>query len=159
MIMSQTTVIRYHDFCAGHTVTGHESKCRHLHGHNYRVHFHVRMKPLPEASQSEKIAPNADGLDHIGRVVDFSVVKQLLCEWLEENWDHRFLINQEDPRLPFLAETDKESLVVVNFNPTAENMARFLVETIGPLTLAETDVELYGVELSETRKCSVTYFK
>ena len=157
--MSQTTVIRYHDFCAGHTVTGHESKCRHLHGHNYRVHFHVRMKPLPEASQSEKIAPNVDGLDHIGRVVDFSVVKQLLCEWLEENWDHRFLINQEDSRLPFLAETDKESLVVVNFNPTAENMARFLVETIGPLALAETDVELFGVELSETRKCSVTYFK
>lgn len=147
--MGKHTVIRYHDFCAGHTVTGHESKCKHLHGHNYRVNFHVAVR-------TNMVTTN---LDPIGRVVDFSVVKQLLCEWLENQWDHKFLINKDDPRLAALCETDLASLVVCDFNPTAENMAQYLVEVIGPAALADTDVELIGVELEETRKCSVSYFK
>ncbi len=147
--MGKHTVIRYHDFCAGHTVTGHESKCKHLHGHNYRVHFHVQVKAnMPVQT-----------LDAIGRVVDFSIVKQLLCEWLENRWDHKFLINKDDPRLGMLCESDPASLVVCDFNPTAENMAQYLVEVIGPAALENTDVELIGVELEETRKCSVSYFK
>lgn len=151
--MGKHTVIRYHDFCAGHTVTGHESKCAHLHGHNYRVHFHVQAKVF----SSEEIGLN--GLDKVGRVIDFNVVKQILCEWLENQWDHKFLINKDDPRLAALAATDPSSLVVCGFNPTAENMAEYLVEVVGPAALADTDVELIGVELEETRKCSVTYFK
>ena len=46
---------RYHDFCAGHRVVGHENKCRHLHGHNYRVTFYCESQEL----------------DGVGRVVDF----------------------------------------------------------------------------------------
>ena len=38
------TVIRSHEICAGHRVVGHESKCRHLHGHNYKFHFKVAPK-------------------------------------------------------------------------------------------------------------------
>ena len=30
---------RYHDISCGHRVVGHESKCRWMHGHNYRFHF------------------------------------------------------------------------------------------------------------------------
>jgi 6-pyruvoyltetrahydropterin/6-carboxytetrahydropterin synthase len=159
--MAQRTVIRYHDFCAGHTVTGHESKCAHLHGHNYRVHFHVEARPLTEIGfpfDSMSFTANP-GLDLVGRIVDFSVVKSTLCEWLEENWDHKFLINEIDPRYPALDDLDRDSLVVCDFNPTAENMAEYLVETVGPLLLKDLNVELVGVELSETRKCSVTYFK
>jgi 6-pyruvoyltetrahydropterin/6-carboxytetrahydropterin synthase len=33
------TANRYHDISCGHRVVGHEGKCRHLHGHNYRIHF------------------------------------------------------------------------------------------------------------------------
>ncbi|USL90015.1 6-carboxy-5,6,7,8-tetrahydropterin synthase [Vibrio phage vB_VpaS_CHI] len=150
--MGKHTVIRYHDFCAGHTVTGHESKCKHLHGHNYRVHFHVRAVPLMPLSTAD------DLLDDVGRVIDFSVVKQLLCNWLEHQWDHKFLINKDDPRLAQLLEADHGSLVICNFNPTAENMAQYLVEVVGPAALEATDVELFGVELEETRKCSVSYF-
>ena len=39
-----TTAARYHDFSAGHKVTGHENKCAHLHGHNYRVHFTIQSE-------------------------------------------------------------------------------------------------------------------
>ena len=138
-----TTITRYHDISAGHRVYGHEGACAHLHGHNYRIHFTCVAKDL----------------DEIGRVIDFSVVKALLCEWLERNWDHKFLVWQQDRILPYLQDQDPKGVVSVPFNPTAENMAKHLVEKIGPLVLADTGVVLLSVMVDETRKCSATYSK
>lgn len=130
---------RYHDISMGHRVAGHESKCASLHGHNYRIHFFV---------EGEK-------LDAVGRVVDFSVIKDRLCNWLEEFWDHKFMVFVNDPYLDQLKELP--GVWLVPFNPTAENMAAHLVENIGPYVLAGTGVRLVKVEIEETRKCSASY--
>ena len=130
---------RYHDISCGHRVVGHESKCRFLHGHNYRIHFHVQ-----------------GSLDHIGRVLDFSVIKATLCRWLEESWDHKMLMWEKDPLLSAMLELDAGSICVVPFNPTAENMAQYLVEVIGPRLLG-TRLELYKVVVEETRKCAAIF--
>lgn len=133
-------VKRYHDICAGHRVHGHESKCQHLHGHNYRITFTCE----------------AEELDELGRVIDFSEIKAKLCMWLEDNWDHKMLIWQEDPMLPFLQDIDK-TVVSVPFNPTAENIAEHLVKVVGPAQLDGTGIQLVHCEVQETRKCSATY--
>lgn len=130
--------VRYHDFSAGHRVVGHEDKCRYLHGHNYRIHFTLESQT---------------GLDEIGRVLDFSVIKTILCQWLEEHWDHKFLIWEQDPFLPGMMELSPESTVVLPFNPTAENMAQFLLNQ-APHLLPE-NVRLSKVIVEETRKCRV----
>lgn len=140
------TVVRYHDICAGHRVHNHESKCAHLHGHNYRVHFHVGLPPT-------------GGLDSVGRVIDFSVVKSQLCMWLEREWDHKMLIWSDDPMLETLQALDPAGVVEVPFNPTAENMAEHLVNVIGPTMLLGEGVELVKVVVEETAKCSVSYTK
>lgn len=134
------TAERYHDFSAGHRVAGHESKCAHLHGHNYRAHFTV-----------------TGDLDSVGRVMDFSVIKSILCSWLEDNWDHKFLIWEQDHLAPALRVLDPEGIRIVGFNPTAENMARFLVEQLGPELLRNTGVTLIACRIEETRKCSAAY--
>lgn len=131
---------RYHDISTGHRVFQHESKCAHMHGHNYRVHFTIE----------------APALDSIGRVLDFSVIKNLLCMWLEDNWDHKFLLWQNDSWAAPLIALDPNGLVLVPFNPTAENMAQYLLEHVGPTQLAGTEASLIRVEIEETRKCSVT---
>lgn len=136
--MTIVTATRYHDFSTGHRVYGHESKCAHLHGHNYRVNFTVQ----------------AEQLDSIGRVMDFSVIKDTLCAWLEENWDHKFLIYALDPWAATLKETDPQGVVVVDFNPTAENMGEYLINIVAPHQLANTGVTLVRVNIEETRKCS-----
>lgn len=146
------TATRYHDISCGHRVVGHEGKCRHLHGHNYRIHFFCR--PTGMVQQGQNIVRRQ--LDQVGRVVDFSVIKRLLCEWLEENFDHRMLIWSNDPDRAALEAID-ETVVIVNFNPTAENIAKFLVEDLGPIRLEDTGVELYKVVVEETRKCSASY--
>lgn len=139
MNRSFQTAERYHDISCGHRVYKHESKCAHLHGHNYRVHFVCR----------------APSLDEIGRVIDFSVMKSTLCMFLEDTWDHKFLVWQEDPWARELALLDP-TVVILPFNPTAENLAIALLEVIGPKLLEGTDVELIKVTVDETRKCSAS---
>lgn len=135
---------RYHDISCGHRVVGHEHKCRFLHGHNYRVWF------VCEGEQ-----------DAIGRVIDFSVMKATLCDWLEREWDHKFLAWNADPLILLVYATHgiesatlAESLVLLPFNPTAENLAIHLVRVVGPVLLDGTGVKLVRCVVEETRKCS-----
>jgi len=130
---------RYHDISCGHRVYQHESKCAHAHGHNYRVHFVIEA---PE-------------LDSIGRVLDFSVIKSHLCMWLENNWDHHFLLWDEDPWVAPMLELDP-TIVVVPFNPTAENMAAYLLQVVGPSQLEGTEATLIKVRIEETAKCAAS---
>ena len=163
-------VIRSHEICAGHRVVGHESRCKMLHGHNYVFHFHVAPKPL------DGVSVKGNPLDQVGRVIDFSVVKSTLCEWLEVNWDHRFLHWEQDKlmagiasliedsnRPGFIEAKDEihffDSLVSLPFNPTAENLAQYMVEVIGPRLLDEHGVELVKCTIEETSKCHVGYTK
>lgn len=146
------SVTRYHDISCGHRVVGHENKCRFLHGHNYRIHFTCEAEP------------DLGGLDSVGRVIDFSVIKTLLCDWLELNWDHKTLLWSEDPLLEALqkitrggpARAAKGSFVSVIFNPTAENMADHLLRVIAPSMLVNTGVRVVSVCIEETRKCSAS---
>lgn len=144
---------RYHDFSYGHRVHNHESKCANLHGHNGRVHFTIE----------------AEELDSVGRVMDFSVIKTKLCTWLEDNWDHKFLAWEDDPIMkavyfPLAGSATYEevkgvedSIILVPFNPTAENMAKHLVEVIGPQLLDGMGCRLVKVKFEETRKCCAIY--
>ncbi|OGC95797.1 MAG: 6-pyruvoyl tetrahydrobiopterin synthase [candidate division Zixibacteria bacterium RBG_16_53_22] len=140
--MNHLIAERYHDISCGHRVYQHESKCAHLHGHNYRIHFSV--------------APDV-GLDAIGRVLDFSVIKFQLCMWLEDNWDHKFLVWEMDPWSTILKTLDERGVVITPFNPTAENMAQHLAEVVGPDLLAGFNCHLTAVRIEETRKCSASY--
>lgn len=135
------TAERYHDISCGHRVFGHENKCAHLHGHNYRFHFTI----------------TANELDGVGRVLDFSVIKSHLCMWLEENFDHKMLIWEKDPWLKPLKEIDPYGVLSVPFNPTAENIAAYLVNEIAPTQLKLTGARLVSCRIEETRKCSATY--
>lgn len=132
--------VRYHDISTGHRVYGHESKCKYAHGHNYRVHFYCE-----------------GDLDAIGRVIDFSVIKSTLCMWLEDNYDHKFLLWKDDPWCEHFKKFDPDGLVIVDFNPTAENIAKNLVEVVAPKLLQGSGVMLKKCIVDETRKCSAEY--
>jgi 6-pyruvoyltetrahydropterin/6-carboxytetrahydropterin synthase len=134
------TATRYHDISCGHRVVGHEGKCRFLHGHNYRVHFTCRAR----------------NLDSVGRVVDFGVIKEALCMWLEVHWDHKMLLWDQD-QMCAAFEVEDVDYVPVPFNPTAENMAEYLVRNVAPAQLGDLDVECFRVTIEETSKCSATY--
>ena len=158
MSMTKIRATRHHDISCGHRVHKHKNKCRHLHGHNYQIHFTCQAQPHIFAT------------DNIGRVIDFGEIKSKLCMWVENNWDHKFLAWDEDPVMKGLyydaapghmeftdAQLFQQSIVFVPFNPTAENMAEYLVHVVGPQMLADTSVRLVRVDIEETAKCSVSY--
>jgi 6-pyruvoyltetrahydropterin/6-carboxytetrahydropterin synthase len=131
---------REHEFSYGHRVVGHEGKCKNLHGHNGKVIFYVEL---------------IGELDNVGRIVDFSVIKEKLCQWLEDNWDHKMLLWDQDEWFKIIGN-GTPGVVPVPFNPTAENMAKYLVEEVGPKVLIDyPSIRLLAVDFYETSKCSV----
>lgn len=130
---------------------GHENKCAHLHGHNYTILVTVELK-------------NADGsdLDPLGRTLDFAEVKARVGEWLEREWDHGFILHADDQHFRRLLAGCKirdepytsQKLYVMPYNPTAENMARYLLREICPILFADTNCRVTAVRVHETVNCS-----
>ena len=96
------------------------------------------MPSSARAQLSHPLVCTAPELDGVGRVIDFSEIKERLCQWLEENWDHKMVLWSEDPLLPELRRLVPEDLCVVPFNPTAEQIAMHLVSVVGPQQLEGT---------------------
>ena len=138
--MASITCTRRIEFDAAHRVLEHESKCKNLHGHRYVV----------EASFS------ADGLDSLGRVVDFGVIKEKLGAWVDENWDHTTILFDKDKALgKSISDITGQTVFYLPVNPTAENMAAYLLEKICPDLFSEFAIVCVGIRLYETPNCSV----
>lgn len=133
------TITRKLEFDAGHRVYNHESKCATLHGHRYVV----------------EVVATAPELDSIGRVIDFSVLKEKIGSWIDEKWDHTTLVYKDDSEThdALLKCPRYKEPFVCEFNPTAENMARYLLNEICPKLLAGTSVTVVKIKLWETPNC------
>ena len=109
------TCTRRLEWDSAHRVLRHESKCRSLHGHRYAA----------------EITCKAEVLDPVGRVVDFSVIKEKLGSWIDAHWDHTTLVNKDDLALVDFCNHDahmkgnKKPYIFVG-EPTAENIAASL---------------------------------
>lgn len=105
-------ITRRLEFDAGHRVFGHEGKCAHLHGHRYVV----------------EITVEADMLDNIGRVIDFSAIKSRIGTWIDQFWDHALLLNSNDPMVDAIASSEPKHRIFcfLGKNPTAEVIVEHL---------------------------------
>jgi 6-pyruvoyltetrahydropterin/6-carboxytetrahydropterin synthase len=142
---TQLSLIRQLRFCAGHRLYKHESKCAFFHGHNYRVDIEV----VGQGGGTE--------VDAVGRVVDFSQIKQRMLGWLDAHWDHAFIVFEQDENaLAAVQMVEPTKYFVLPWNPTAENMARYLLEVVGPEVLGDLGVVAREVRVWETEEsCAV----
>lgn len=133
------TATRKLEFDAAHRVKRHESKCRNLHGHRYVV----------------EVTASAPQLDALGRVVDFGVLKEKLGGWIDEHWDHQTILFAEDKALgEAITATTGQPIFYLPENPTAENMAKYLLSEICP-KLFEAPLKVVKITLRETPNCWV----
>lgn len=133
------TVTRKLEFDAAHRVMNHESKCATLHGHRYVI----------------EVEATCQVLDGIGRVIDFSVIKERLGTWLDEHWDHNSILYALDKetvealnKLP-----RKKDPFVVDWNPTAENMAEYLLKFVCPMLFIDYMIKVIKITVWETPNC------
>jgi 6-pyruvoyltetrahydropterin/6-carboxytetrahydropterin synthase len=118
-------------FCYGHRLLNYAGKCRHLHGHNGKA----------------VVTLEAQSLDALGMVVDFSAIKRVLGRWIDDALDHRMLLHAADPIIPEL-ERQGEPFVTLDANPTAENIARLIYEQAAENGMPVTEVTLWETENS-----------
>lgn len=136
--MTTITCTRLLEFDAAHRVDKHESKCKYLHGHRYKV----------EATFSAK------ELDSLGRIIDFGVIKERLGSWLDANWDHTMVLWEKDKTLgEQVAAYTHQVVYYLPYNPTAENMARYLLEEICPTLFSDADITCSQILIHETPNC------
>lgn len=128
-------VTREIHFCYGHRLLNYQGKCRNLHGHNGIA----------------VITLEGTGLDELGMLVDFTRIKQIVQKWIDDEIDHKMLLHRDDPVLPFLREKG-EPVVVLDVNPTAENIAKLIFDHSRSQGLPVTEVKLW-----ETENCFATY--
>jgi 6-pyruvoyltetrahydropterin/6-carboxytetrahydropterin synthase len=130
--------VRKLKFDAGHRVFGHEGKCNYAHGHEYKVFIHAE----------------AQELDSIGRVIDFSVLKSKIGTWIDDFLDHGFIIGKDDKEMEIALKLIKgQKLYFMPYNPTAENIARHLLREICPTLMHGTGVTVTKVVVHETENC------
>lgn len=97
----------------GHRLLHHDGKCSRPHGHNYEISVEV-----------------TGSLTRDGWVVDKGDITSVI-----DDWDHRFLLEKDDPLIDAFEQSgDGDSLVVLEHPPTAEVMGlvleRKLLETL-----------------------------
>ncbi|MEC7838906.1 MAG: 6-carboxytetrahydropterin synthase [Chlamydiota bacterium] len=138
----KVTCTRKIHFSAGHRVMGHENKCATAHGHNYYAHLFAE----------------GESLDNIGRIIDFSVIKEKIGGWINENWDHTFLVWERDTQTidALMSIPRNQDPFICPFNPTAENMALYLLHEVCPKLLKDSGVIITKVILYETDNCYAT---
>jgi 6-pyruvoyltetrahydropterin/6-carboxytetrahydropterin synthase len=129
------TVTREIDFCYGHRLLDYAGKCCHLHGHNGRV----------------RIALAAAHLDSRGMVLDFSQIKSAVGGWIDENLDHRMLLERTDPAVAALTELG-EPMYLMDESPTAENIAKLIFDVAVKHGFPVVEVRLW-----ETPHCWAAY--
>ena len=128
-------VTREFAFCYGHRLLNYDGKCRFLHGHNGRA----------------VVTLEAESLDDLGMVMDFSKIKAVLQTWIDDALDHKMLLHRNDPVLPALQHL-KEPFFLMDVNPTAENIARLIYDYAVGKGFPVVEVSLW-----ETEKCYATY--
>ncbi len=132
------TCTRRIEFDAAHRVMEHESKCKDLHGHRYAL----------EATFT------ANKLDRLGRIVDFSVIREKLGTWIDEYWDHTTILYDKDKELgSAIDRITGQKIFYLSANPTAENMADYLFREICPKLFAGMGITCIRIKLYETPNC------
>ena len=123
----------------GHRVPNHKSKCRNIHGHRYKIELGVDDKVITNRGESDE-----------GMVIDFSDLKEVLMDIIDKQFDHGFVMYEEDPYREIferikagqsLEESNiwkmngqpKQKIIFVDFIPTAENLARYWFELLIPI--------------------------
>ena len=125
------------------------SECQRFHGHSAKIVVSIA----------------AMGLNDAGMVMDFKMLKELFKP-LYDTLDHHCLISETKyyHRSGVHQENINDGMVVVPFNPTAENIAKWLYDSFSDiLTKARVDKKITGnfyldyIEYWETENACVRY--
>jgi 6-pyruvoyltetrahydropterin/6-carboxytetrahydropterin synthase len=135
--------VKLKSFCVANRLRDpYKGACNNLHGHNYAI----------------TITLGAKKLDEYGFVMDFSKVKELCNNWLEQHWDHGVILNAQDTTLLKFLKQDKQKYFLLpgNMQPSSENLAKYAFDEFSKMI---QQAELLKIEIAETTDSIAIYEK
>lgn len=120
---------------AAHRLPWHKGKCKHLHGHSYRMTVELEGNT------------NSDGL-----VIDFNDIKSMIEPHILE-LDHTTLISENDTELKQVFDEKSWKYYLLPFESTAENLCAHFMKVIlerNSVELKAIGIRAIGIKISET---------
>lgn len=118
--MAIVRVTKEFSFDMAHALHNYDGLCRNIHGHTYK--FQVTLIGEPNAIAGDP---------KLGMVIDFSTLKSIVRSEIVEVFDHSLVVSQAQgltkEKIDF-QHADK--FIVVDFQPTAENLVVYFAELI-----------------------------
>lgn len=81
-------VSRQIEWDMGHRVMNHNSKCKNLHGHRYKMEICMKGKLIEKENDSSQ-----------GMVIDFGDIKSITLTFINDVLDHGFMVWEKDKLL------------------------------------------------------------
>lgn len=111
--MARIRLTKEFSFESAHALEGYDGKCRHIHGHSYRLYVTIIGEPIADPSHPK-----------YGMVMDFGELKMLVGEEIVERMDHAFVMRRSDSADAVSCAIGEGfgNVVMVDYQPTCENM-------------------------------------
>ena len=135
-----------HNFETAHRFSHPDSaiKCQSIHGHSWWAEVWLEGRDV----------------DHRGMLMEFGVFKKAWRDLIDGRLDHHLLLNEEDPVLgPIVEVIGDVRITTFPFEPTTENIARWLHEQAGILLeeIGSNGMRVAKVRVDETGVNAIEY--
>ena len=125
-------------FDMAHVLKDYDGPCRNIHGHSYELRVTVKGEPICDPANPKN-----------GMVMDLHDLKSLVNDNIVSLLDHAFVVSSAMPAdFISIVRRDFEKVVVVDYQPTSENLIMDMVSRLQPLLSA--NVALHSIRLQET---------
>ena len=145
--MALIRITKQFSFETGHALFGYDGKCKNVHGHSYKLGVTVIGEPITDE-------------DHVklGMVIDFGDLKKIVKQEIVDKFDHATVFNKNTPHVELAEElqTRGHNVILVEYQPTSENMIQDFAERIKNRLPKHT--ELYSLRLQETETSYAEWF-
>lgn len=95
----------------GHRLIKHKGKCERYHGHNGLIEV---VCEGPELNENRTL-------------IDFDIISRALKTWIDDEFDHRMILNQADPMTELLKKKGEKYFEMPD-DPTAEALAKVIYD-------------------------------
>lgn len=140
-------VTKEFDFEMAHALDGHDGKCHNIHGHTYELAVTFIGEPIDHPGSPKD-----------GMVIDFSDLKEIVKNNIVDVYDHALVLRNNSRFLGKIDHGINERLLLVDYQPTCENMLIEMVEIIQRELKRYENVILHSVLLRETNSSYAEWF-
>lgn len=137
--MARIRLTKEFTFESAHALEGYDGKCRHIHGHSYRLYVTVIGEPVSDPANPK-----------YGMVMDFGELKALVNDEVVERMDHSFVMRRTESAdsIGKILSEGFGNVVLVEYQPTCENMLADFASRIA--RRLPKGVELHSMKMYET---------